>query len=136
MVAGDGTTEAIMTWLRPAAALAALYAALGVALAAAAAHVPGGGLLGTAATILLAEAPLLLAGAAAVKARLIGGWLTGVGLGAGAAGAALFAGDLAARVFVGERLFPQAAPTGGALLIAGWVMVALGTVAFRPGGDD
>lgn len=125
-----------MTWLRSAAALAALYAAFGVALAAAGAHVPGGTFLSTAATILLAEAPLLLAGAAAVKARLIGGWPVGVGLAAGAAGAALFSADLAARVFLGDRLFPQAAPTGGALLIAGWVMVALGTVAFRPGGDD
>lgn len=125
-----------MAWLRPAAALAALYAALGVALAALAAHVSGGGSLATAATILLAEAPLLLAGAAAVQAGLIGGWLVGVGLGAGAFGAALFAADLAARVFLGERLFAQAAPSGGSLLILGWLMVAVGTLAFRPGGDD
>ncbi|MBP0575181.1 hypothetical protein J8J27_31160, partial [Mycobacterium tuberculosis] len=85
--------------------------------------------LGTAATILLAEAPLLLAGAAAMQARLTGGWFAGVGLGAGAGGALLFGADLAARVFLGDRLFPQAAPTGGSLLILGWVMVALGTLA-------
>jgi uncharacterized membrane protein YgdD (TMEM256/DUF423 family) len=121
--------------LRSAAALAALLAGLGVALAAAGAHVPGGGLLATAATILLAEAPLLLAGAAAVKARLIGGRIVGVGLAAGALGALLFAGDLTARVFLGDRLFPQAAPSGGTLMILGWLAVALGSLAYRPGGE-
>lgn len=122
--------------LRLAAALAALLAALGVALAAAGAHVPGGALLGTAATILLAEAPLLLAGAAAMKAGLIGGWFVGVGLAASAVGAVLFAGDLSARVFLADRLFPQAAPLSGSLMIFGWVMVALGSLAPRRSGDD
>jgi len=39
-------------------------------------------------------------------------------------GAGLFGGDLAARVWLGGRLFPFAAPLGGGLTIAAWVAVA------------
>ncbi|MEN3347908.1 MAG: hypothetical protein V7632_1543, partial [Bradyrhizobium sp.] len=38
--------------------------------------------------------------------------------------ATLFAGDLACRQFTGDRLFPFAAPTGGTLLIASWLLLA------------
>ncbi|MFA5898766.1 MAG: DUF423 domain-containing protein [Hyphomicrobium sp.] len=40
-------------------------------------------------------------------------------------GVSLFSGDIAMRAFVGERLFPMAAPTGGTAMIVGWLMVAL-----------
>jgi uncharacterized membrane protein YgdD (TMEM256/DUF423 family) len=33
------------------------------------------------------------------------------------------------RAFAGHRLFPMAAPTGGMLLILGWLVLAAATVA-------
>jgi uncharacterized membrane protein YgdD (TMEM256/DUF423 family) len=39
-------------------------------------------------------------------------------------GVALFAGDLAARVWLGGRLFPYAAPLGGGLTILSWIAAA------------
>ncbi|KZL21782.1 hypothetical protein PsAD2_00203 [Pseudovibrio axinellae] len=41
------------------------------------------------------------------------------------AGVGLFCGDLAQRLFVGEKLFDFAAPTGGMLMILGWLTVFL-----------
>ena len=41
------------------------------------------------------------------------------------AGVSLFAGDLALRAYAGHRLFPLAAPSGGTLMIGGWVLLAL-----------
>lgn len=95
-----------------------LGGAAGVALSAVAAH-EGGGNVGTAASFLLAHAPAFLA------IGLIGG--NRVLKGGGAVlllGLVLFCGDLLARHYVGPRLFPMAAPTGGTLLIAGWLGIA------------
>jgi uncharacterized membrane protein YgdD (TMEM256/DUF423 family) len=39
--------------------------------------------------------------------------------------AALFATDLALRHYAGHSLFPFAAPTGGTLLIASWLTLAV-----------
>jgi uncharacterized membrane protein YgdD (TMEM256/DUF423 family) len=39
--------------------------------------------------------------------------------------AALFAGDLTLRHYAGHGLFPMAAPTGGTLLIASWLALAV-----------
>ena len=39
--------------------------------------------------------------------------------------AALFATDLTLRHYAGHRLFPFAAPTGGTLLIASWLALAV-----------
>lgn len=97
-------------------ALAAMAAgAGGVALSAAAAH-GGGANAGIAAQFLLFHAPvfLLLASGAAARAALPGLALV--------LGLALFAGDLLARDFLGHKLFPLAAPTGGMLMIAGWLL--------------
>ena len=44
-------------------------------------------------------------------------------------GGALFAGDVAARAFIGARLFPMAAPTGGMILIASWLVARARGVA-------
>jgi uncharacterized membrane protein YgdD (TMEM256/DUF423 family) len=41
------------------------------------------------------------------------------------AGVTLFAADLAARVYMGGKLFPFAAPMGGGLTILAWVTLAL-----------
>ena len=39
--------------------------------------------------------------------------------------AGLFAGDLTLRQYAGHGLFPMAAPTGGTLLIASWLALAV-----------
>jgi uncharacterized membrane protein YgdD (TMEM256/DUF423 family) len=125
-----------MTDARTAAALAALIAAFGVAGAAAGAHVPGGALLVNASAILLFEAPMLLAAAAALHAGLLGGRLAPFALALTALGAVLFAGDLAMRVFTGDKLFAMAAPTGGWLMIGGWLLVAFAVLIGGAKRDD
>jgi uncharacterized membrane protein YgdD (TMEM256/DUF423 family) len=45
------------------------------------------------------------------------------------AGAALFSGDIAMRAFAGHRLFVMAAPTGGVILIAGWLGLVVAAIA-------
>ena len=40
----------------------------------------------------------------------------------------LFAGDLMLRQYAGHGLFPFAAPTGGTLLIASWLLLAVSAV--------
>ncbi|PSJ56756.1 DUF423 domain-containing protein [Kumtagia ephedrae] len=104
--------------------LAGLAGALGVALSAAAAH-RGGANLQTAATFLLVHAPALIGlSLLAFRTARLGGYVLAVAL-------VLFCGDLAARDFLGERLFAYAAPAGGTLLIAGWVLVAVSALLRR-----
>lgn len=104
-----------------------LTGAAGVALSAIAAHA-GGGNIGTAASFLLMHAPALLAIGLIGGGRVLrgGGVIVLVGL-------LLFCGDLLLRHYNGERLFPMAAPTGGTLMILGWLAVAAS--AFPRGGD-
>lgn len=98
--------------------IAGLAGAAGVALSAAAAH-SGGAFVGTAASFLLMHAPAFLAIGLLGGNRVlrVGGVILLVGV-------VLFSGDLLARDFLGTRLFPLAAPTGGTLLILGWLVVA------------
>ena len=103
-----------------------LTGAAGVALSAAAAH-EGGAFTGTAASFLLMHAPAFLAVGllpAAGNMLRIAGLILLVGV-------VLFSGDLVARDFLGTRLFPFAAPTGGTLLIIGWLAVALSALLRR-----
>jgi uncharacterized membrane protein YgdD (TMEM256/DUF423 family) len=94
-----------------------LAGAAGVALAAAGSH---GGHSG------LETAGLLLVMHVAAVLALAGrGGLFGLAAALLLAGSALFAGDLAARVYLRTRLFPFAAPAGGLTMIAGWLVVAL-----------
>ncbi|MGC2124531.1 MAG: DUF423 domain-containing protein, partial [Xanthobacteraceae bacterium] len=44
-------------------------------------------------------------------------------------GAVLFSGDIALRALAGHRLFPFAAPTGGFILIAAWLALAIAALA-------
>lgn len=108
---------------------AGLLGACGVAMAAVAAH--GGGdarLAGLAAEIALVHAPALLAlaglPATAIRFRALAGLLVFTGV-------VLFSGDLALRFFRDARLFEGAAPTGGTLLIVGWLVLGAGVVAAR-----
>jgi len=104
------------------AALAGLLGATGVGLAAVAAHVSGEPTLKTAADFLLFHAAALLAITASLRGKphrglLVAGSIIGFGT-------ILFSGDLAVRALAGVHLFPMAAPSGGLLLIAGWLLCA------------
>ncbi|MEZ5788333.1 MAG: DUF423 domain-containing protein [Xanthobacteraceae bacterium] len=110
--------------------LAGLMGAGGVALAAASAHaVPNAG-LDSAGHMLLFHAAALLGATVLLQAGLVWrplGLVAAFGL---ALGATLFAGDITLRAFAGHRLFPMAAPTGGMILMASWlVLAAAGIVA-------
>jgi len=105
--------------------LAGLVGAAGVALAAAATHM-GGALLGPASAMCLAHAPAMLALFAAHRLLRPA---TGAGLLMGL-GTVLFAGDLVLKEFLGAGLFPMAAPSGGILMMLGWLLAGLG--AFMP----
>ena len=112
--------------------LAGLMGAFGVMLAAAGAHGPKAGTgLDSAGYLLMIHA----CAAIAVTLETRGGLtLRPLGLAATAGfviGAALFAADVAMRAYLGHRLFPFAAPTGGMLLIIGWLLVAIAALAAR-----
>jgi uncharacterized membrane protein YgdD (TMEM256/DUF423 family) len=93
--------------------------AAGVALSAIAAH-GGSPNTASAATFLVVHAPaLLIVGLTFFNAVMR--WAAVILL----AGLALFAGDMASRDFLGDRLFAMAAPAGGLLMIVGWLGIAL-----------
>lgn len=103
----------------------ALAGLAGVALSAAGAHITGGAALTTSAGLLLAHAPVLilaglLAGLNAANRTLAR--LAGLAI---ILGLCLFCGDAAMRAFRGTRLFPNAAPAGGIVLMCGWALMAL-----------
>lgn len=94
----------------------------GVALAAAASHGGDTHFLGNASTMCLAHAPVLLAlyiGHGAFRTATLAALVLGLGT-------IVFAGDLVARHYLGERLFPFAAPMGGSLMMFGWLLIAAG----------
>jgi uncharacterized membrane protein YgdD (TMEM256/DUF423 family) len=105
--------------------IAALFGCAGVILAAAGAHSKPGTGLDSAGHMLLFHAPAVLAACIAIAAGLVS---RPFGIAAAIAlllGVALFAGDLALRAYTGQRLFPMAAPTGGMVMMAGWVLLGL-----------
>jgi uncharacterized membrane protein YgdD (TMEM256/DUF423 family) len=111
--------------------LAGLMGAAGVVLAAASAHgTPGSG-LDSAGYMLLFHAAAILGGAAVIHQGLTSRPIGSIALCGFVLGAALFAGDVAARAYLGHRLFPMAAPTGGMILIASWLGLALAALVGR-----
>lgn len=104
--------------------LAGLMGAAGVVLAAASAHAAQGAGLDSAGHMLLFHAAAVLGGTAVIHQGLIWRPLGIVAVAGLILGAALFSGDLALRAFAGQRLFPMAAPTGGVVLIASWLVLA------------
>lgn len=113
-------------WRRALLAISGIMGAAGIALAAAGAHM-GGENLTSAAVFLLIHA------AAVAGLSASGAAMRGLGIAASllALGAILFSGDLAARVFWGERLFPMAAPAGGIIMIAGWLSLTVFALVSR-----
>ena len=105
--------------------LAAVMGADGVMLAAAAAHQPDATRLASASSMLLFHATAVLAVVALTERGVVH-----VGIGIASAfgfvvAATLFAADLSLRQYAGHSLFPFAAPTGGTLLIASWLLLAV-----------
>lgn len=107
--------------------IAGLMGLFGVISAAAASHGADPRLLGGASAMCLAHAPALIALYAAwpmMRTAAIAALLL-------SAGTALFAADLTARHFLGHGLFPMSAPTGGVIMMAGWLSVAAGALFIR-----
>jgi len=105
--------------------LAGIMGADGVILAAASAHQADASRLGAASSMLLFHACAVLATVALAERALIH---AGIGIAAAIGfviAAALFAGDLTLRQYAGHGLLPMAAPTGGTLLIASWLALAV-----------
>jgi uncharacterized membrane protein YgdD (TMEM256/DUF423 family) len=105
--------------------LAGIMGADGVILAAASAHLADAGRLGPASSMLLFHATAVLAVTALVERGIVHARI-GIAAATGfVVAAALFAGDLTMRQYAGHGLFPMAAPTGGTLLIASWLLLAV-----------
>jgi uncharacterized membrane protein YgdD (TMEM256/DUF423 family) len=113
--------------------LAAIMGADGVILAAASAHLEHASQLESASSMLLFHAATVLATALLVERGLIDGRIGTTAAFGFVVAASLFAGDLSLRQFAGHRLFPFAAPTGGTLLIASWLVLALSAAWPRRG---
>ena len=106
---------------------AGLIGAAGVIFSAMAAHGDDAHLYSAAATACMAQAPALLAiyiGWEKIRTALVASALIGLGC-------LLFAGDLVFRTRFGHGLFPMSAPTGGTMMILGWVVVAAGALFKR-----
>jgi uncharacterized membrane protein YgdD (TMEM256/DUF423 family) len=110
-------------------ALAGLMGAGGVILAAAAAHAAPGAGLDSAAYMLLFHAAAIVGGVALLQQGLVWRPLALITLAGWVLGAVLFSGDIALRAFAGHRLFPMAAPSGGMILIAAWVVLTAAAIA-------
>ncbi len=111
------------------AALAALAGALGVIAAAIAAHGGYGENLNTASIFALVHAALVIALTRGAPSRM-GTFAAALAL----TGTLLFCGDLSARAILKTGLFPMAAPTGGFLMIFGWLAASLDALLrLKPG---
>lgn len=120
--------------IRILAALAGVMGASGVTLGALAAHQPDAARLGTASSMLLFHAAALLGLLALRQLHILQGRLGLVAASGMTLGTLLFAGELTLRQFAGHGLFPMAAPTGGTLLIASWLLTALAAAWPRRAG--
>jgi len=111
--------------LRVLVILAGVMGADGVILAALAAHQRDAALLAPASSMLLFHAAAVLAAVALIERGIVHSRLGLAGAFGFVAGAVLFAGNLSLRHFADHALFPLAAPTGGTLLIASWLTLAI-----------
>jgi uncharacterized membrane protein YgdD (TMEM256/DUF423 family) len=114
-------------------ALAGLMGAAGIMLTAAGAHSKPGVGLDSAGYLLLIHAVAVLAGTVAARQGVILRPLGLVVLWGFVAGAGLFAADVAARAYLGGRLFPYAAPAGGSILILAWLVLIAAALAALAG---
>ena len=113
--------------------LAAVMGADGVILAAASAHQADAARLAAASSMLLFHATAVLATVALAERGVVHLQLGLAAASGFVIAAALFAGDLTLRQYAGHSLFPMAAPTGGTLLIASWLVLAVAAAWPRRG---
>ena len=111
-------------------ALGALAISSGVALGAVAAHAGSDPRMAFASQFALIMGAAVIAGSAAIEMRLAHARFGQLALWAILLGMLLFCGDLALKAADIGALFPMAAPTGGMLMIAGWIAFAA-TAVFR-----
>jgi uncharacterized membrane protein YgdD (TMEM256/DUF423 family) len=119
-------------WFRIIVIAAGLMGAAGVILAAVAAHKAGGTLLPAASSMLLFHAPAALLATLLADRQIIRPRLGLAAAGGFVAGAILFSTDLTVLQFLGHRLFPMAAPSGGSVMILSWFLLATAAVRPRP----
>ncbi|HEX5210151.1 MAG TPA: DUF423 domain-containing protein [Pseudolabrys sp.] len=120
-------TQILIAW-------AGLMGAAGIVLAAAGAHGKTGAGLDGAGYLLLIHAVAVIAGVIAARQGLVLRPLGLIVVCGFILGAILFAADVAARAWLGHRLFPFAAPAGGMILIVSWLgLVAAALAALRGG---
>jgi uncharacterized membrane protein YgdD (TMEM256/DUF423 family) len=110
-------------------AVAGAMGAAGVILTAAGAHRKPGVGLDSAGYLLLIHACAALAGVAAARQGVILRPFAALAIAGFVLGAILFAADVAARAYLGHRLFPFAAPTGGMILILGWLVLIVAALS-------
>ncbi len=112
---------------------AGLFGFCGVAAAAASAHAAADPqMLGAVALVCLAHAPALLAIGLSGR-RDVALVLAGLLL---FAGSILFSADVGLRAFGHDRLFAMAAPTGGTIMLLGWLVVAASALTMRRRPSD
>lgn len=110
-------------------ALAGIMGAAGIMLSAAGAHGKPGVGLDSAGYLLLIHAVAVVAGTVAARQGIILRPLGLIVIWGFVAGAGLFAADVAARAYLGSRLFPLAAPAGGTILIIAWLTLIVAALA-------
>lgn len=106
-------------------AFAGVMGACGVILAAGAAHLSDATRLVSASTMLLFHALAVLATVTLAERGIIHVRIGLTAIWGFIIAAVLFAGDLTMRQYAGHSLFPMAAPTGGTLMIASWLVLAV-----------
>jgi uncharacterized membrane protein YgdD (TMEM256/DUF423 family) len=106
-------------------AFAGVMGACGVILAAGAAHLPDATRLESASMMLLFHALAVLATVGLTELGIIHRRIGLTAVSGFIVAAVLFAGDLTMRQYAGHSLFPMAAPTGGTLMIASWLVLAV-----------
>ncbi len=99
--------------------------ACGVILAAGAAHLPDATRLASASMMLLFHALAVLATVTLAERGIVHRRIGLAAIAGFIVATALFAGDLTMRQYTGHSLFPMAAPTGGTLMIASWLALAV-----------
>jgi len=113
--------------------LAGIMGADGVILAAASAHGADASRLASASSMLLFHATAVLGAVALAERGIVHAKISAAAAFGFVVAATLFAGDLTLRQYAGHGLFPMAAPTGGTLLIASWLALAVAAAWPRRG---